>query len=154
MIKCIFGKYCFIFGFWILIGDCIVGYYCFESFILFQQVDCSVGYYCFIGSGFLEFCRNGIYGFIIRFQSDVQCIFCDGGMYCNGIGFSVVIGFCDFGFYCFSGQFVFNFYDYRCLFGYYCLINISISIRCFSGFFQNEYEKDFCKVCLEGKYII
>ncbi|XP_062603182.1 uncharacterized protein LOC134264959 [Saccostrea cucullata] len=152
MTKCTPGKYCQTAGLGIPTGDCAAGYYCPEGSTSIQQVDCPVGHYCTMGSGLPEPCRNGTYGPIIRLQSDAQCTPCDGGMYCNGTGLSAVSGPCDPGFYCPSGQSVPNPYDYRCPPGHYCLTNTSTPIRCASGYFQNEYEKDSCKICPEGYY--
>lgn len=152
MTKCTPGKYCSTPGLWTPTGDCTTGYYCPESSTSPQQVDCPVGHYCPTGSGLPEPCRNGTYGPTTRLQSDAQCTPCDGGMYCNGTGLSALTGPCDPGYYCPSGQSVPNPYDYRCPPGHYCLTNTSTPIRCSSGFFQNEYQKDSCKVCPEGTH--
>lgn len=150
MTKCTPGKYCSTSGLWTPTADCNAGYYCPEGSTSPNQVDCPVGHYCPTGSGLPEPCRNGTYGPITRLQSDAQCTPCDGGMFCNGTGLSAVSGPCDPGFYCPSGQSVPNPYDYRCPPGHYCLTNTSTPIRCSSGYFQNEYERDSCKVCPEG----
>lgn len=73
---------------------CFFGYYCVNR----DRVDvCFQGYYCLEGIGVdFQFCLIGIFGNIIGFINEIQCIFCIGNnielwkiinlQYCNYCG--------------------------------------------------------------------
>lgn len=124
-------------------------------------IDCFVGFFCVSGSIFSIFCVLGIYSNFINLRRSIDCIFCLGGYYCDGIGRIVLIDVCDLGFYCrekvYFSVFLDGFTGGLCFVGGYCFVGFVIFIVCFVG----EYSKSVgvkikfdCIFCDFGFYCV
>ena len=58
------------------------------------------------------------------------------------------------GYYCPEGQTVPNPYDYRCPTGHFCVGALGTPDRCDDGYYQNEMQQNYCKLCPEGTSIV
>ncbi|EDO39339.1 predicted protein, partial [Nematostella vectensis] len=153
---CTGGKYCQTKGLHAETGPCDAGFYCTSGARYRRPTDgitgdiCPPGRYCEQGTKVPELCPQGTFSNNTGNKNVSYCFACTGGYYCQGQGKTEPTGKCDPGFYCPGGDS--NPTPYPCTKGHYCPKGTSAPVKCPSGSYQDELQKDSCKVCPEGHF--
>ncbi|XP_028320851.1 uncharacterized protein LOC114474630 [Gouania willdenowi] len=120
---------------------------------------CPQGYYCPEGTSAPNACPEGTYGSSAALSDESECILCDGGRYCNGVGLTEPTGSCKERFYCRYGAKSATPVDGPsgglCPSGGYCPPGSSSPRPCPSGTFSNSTglsSEDECVSCPPGFY--
>jgi len=153
---CTGGYYCGTKGLSAVSNKCDPGWYCTSGAKVSQPKDgvtgniCPPGKYCTLGTKLPQLCPQGRYSNNTGNKAESDCIQCTNGSYCQGLGNTKPTGLCDPGFYCPSGQHSSK--PFACTKGHYCSRGSPAPIKCPSGTYQDETQKDSCKMCPEGYY--
>lgn len=88
-----------------------------------------------------------------------NCIVCDGGKVCVGLGFIIFNRNCFIGYYCKFGVYLDILMDGGvigdfCIKGYYCFEGISIFFVCAVGFYMNITGYFYCFDCSVGFFCV
>lgn len=153
---CTGGSFCATKGLSKVIDTCDAGWYCASGAKVRRPSDgvtgniCPPGKYCTVGTKIPKLCPQGTFSNNTGNQRVEDCIPCTNGSYCQGTGNTKPTTLCDPGFYCPSGQHSPN--PFQCTKGHYCERGSPAPVKCPSGTYQDEVQKDSCKMCPEGYY--
>lgn len=153
---CTGGYYCGTKGLHSETAQCDAGWYCTGGAKISQPNDgvtgdiCPEGKYCVQGTKVPELCPNGTYSNNTGNKRIEYCKPCISGSFCRGMGNTKPTGPCDPGFYCESGQDNPN--AAQCTKGHYCERGSPAPVKCKSGTYQDEVQKEDCKVCPAGYF--
>ena len=155
-ISCTGGHYCEVKGKDKVTGKCEAGYFCTSGASTPRPLDgvtgniCPPGHYCEIGTTTPRKCPEGAFSNDTGNKNISDCLPCTEGKYCPGLGNTKPFAECDPGFYCPPGQQQSQ--PFSCTKGHYCERGSPKPVVCQSGRYQDEIQKDSCKICPSGYY--
>ncbi|XP_064629316.1 zonadhesin-like [Lineus longissimus] len=127
-------------------GQCEEGYYCTGS----RKFPCPAGAYCPEASYHPTLCPAGTYNNETSKGNVSDCLPCEPGSYCSGLGNVQPTGLCQEGHYCPSGQASPMPNVFACEHGYFCPKGSAAPKRCPAGTYQDETSQRQCKTCPPG----
>lgn len=172
-IVCDGGSYCDAYGLTEPKGLCSPGFYCYSGSntstprsydiylnyrntisqnLSFTGGICPAGAYCPAGSKLPTPCESGFINRMIGSSTNVSCVKCTPGYYCQGFGNAQTTGLCSAGFYCSGGATVPT--QFESLPGYYSTAGSSRMLSCTPGQYNPSFRSSSCLACPEGMIII
>lgn len=120
---------------------CPPGYYCLENFVTYLNTECPSGYYC-PGNTTTPTenpCPPGTFNNLTGQHSELSCVSCTKGSYCQGSGLHKPTNLCSSGWYC-NGSATLSqttTHGGQCQAGFYCPMGAYRPIPCDAGKFCN-----------------